>query len=93
MGFSWRYVDHALPLHHQKTKNRNYYYEEILDHIGYCTIGTDLLAYGDSADSSSSEGVEKVWRHCRVCRGGRDLWEDIYVDPNSRLVKVNVSTY
>ena len=26
-------------------------------------------------------------------RGGRDLWEDIYVDPNSRLVKVNVSTY
>ena len=68
MGFSWRYVDHALPLHHQKTKNRNYYYEEILDHIGYWTIGTDLLACGDSADSSSSEGVEKVWRHCRVCR-------------------------
>lgn len=26
-------------------------------------------------------------------RGGRDLWEDIYVDPNSKLVKVNVSTY
>ena len=26
-------------------------------------------------------------------RGGRDLWEDIYVDPNSRMVKVNVSTY
>lgn len=26
-------------------------------------------------------------------RGGRDLWEDIYIDPNSKLVKVNVSTY
>jgi hypothetical protein len=26
-------------------------------------------------------------------RGGRDLWEDIYVDPNSKLVKENVSTY
>ena len=26
-------------------------------------------------------------------RGGQDLWEDIYVDPNSKLVKVNVSTY
>lgn len=26
-------------------------------------------------------------------RGGRDLWEDVFVDPDSRLVKLSVSTY